>query len=78
MSVIFKRVCFGFGKEMKMEVKLNKVGEDFTVHRYENGYMVEVSNEDEEQNWKQKKVLCTNKTELFQFIERIMKTPLQD
>ena len=61
-----------------MEVKLNKVGEDFTVHRYENGYMVEVSNEDEEQNWKQKKVLCTNQTELFQFIERIMKTPLQD
>jgi len=68
----------GFGREMKMEIKLNKVGDDFTVHRYENGYMVEVNNEDEERNWKQKKVLCANQTELFQFIERIMKTPLQD
>ena len=44
--------------EMKMNIELHKVEEDFQVYRYENGYMLDIGTRDEEQNWKRKKIIC--------------------
>ena len=40
--------------------KLSKVNESFTVNRYDNGYMIEVSGRDEENDWKTVKLLCSS------------------
>jgi bifunctional DNA-binding transcriptional regulator/antitoxin component of YhaV-PrlF toxin-antitoxin module len=48
--------------------KLSKVNESFTVNRYDNGYMVEVSGRDSENDWKTSKIMCGTREELFDVI----------
>ena len=48
--------------------KLAKVNENFTVNRYDNGYMIEVCGRDSESDWKTCKILCTTQEELFEVI----------
>ena len=61
-------------KEMKMTKlnKLEKVNESFTVNRYDNGYMIEVSGRDHENDWKTCKVLCNSDEELFEVIKEAL------
>ena len=49
--------------------KLSKVNESFTVNRYDNGYMIEVSGRDEENDWKTVKLLCSSEDELLAIIK---------
>ena len=49
--------------------KLSKVNESFTVNRYDNGYMIEVSGRDEENDWKTVKLLCSSEDELLASIK---------
>jgi hypothetical protein len=49
--------------------KLAKVNESFTVYRYDNGFMIEVSGRDDDNEWKNCKVLCTTEAELFEVIK---------
>jgi hypothetical protein len=49
--------------------KLAKVNESFTVNRYDNGFMIEVSGRDDDNEWKNCKVLCTTEAELFEVIK---------
>ena len=49
--------------------KLSKVNESFTVNRYVNGYMIEVSGRDEENDWKTVKLLCSSEDELLAIIK---------
>jgi hypothetical protein len=61
-------------KEYKMKYleKLTKVNESFTVNRYDNGFMIEVSGRDTDNDWKSCKILCTNEDELFTVIKEAL------
>ena len=49
--------------------KLAKVNDNFSVNRYDNGWMVEVSGNDKKDDWKTVKVLCNTEEELFALIK---------
>lgn len=40
--------------------KLDKVNESFTVNRYDNGYMIEVSGRDKNNDWVTHQRLCSS------------------
>ena len=45
--------------------KLSKVNESITINRYDNGFMVEVSGRDNENDWKTAKILCSTEEEMM-------------
>jgi hypothetical protein len=49
--------------------KLAKVNDSFTVYRYDNGWMVEVSGNDKKEDWKTAKVMCNTEDELVALIK---------
>ena len=49
--------------------KLAKVNDSFSVNRYDNGWMVEVSGRDKKEDWKTMKVVCNTEEELIQLIK---------
>lgn len=53
----------------KLNDKLVKVNESFTVYRYDNGFMIEVSGKDDEGDWKTSKILCSTEEELLEIIK---------
>ena len=48
---------------------LEKVSDSFTIYRYDNGWMIEVSGRDEESDWKTRKILCNTEDELINIIK---------
>jgi hypothetical protein len=48
---------------------LEKVSDSFTIYRYDNGWMIEVSGRDEESDWKTRKILCNTEDELISIIK---------
>ena len=52
--------------------KLSKVNESFTINRYDNGFMVEVSGRDTENDWKTCKVMCNTEAELFEVVKEAL------
>ena len=53
---------------MQLSDKLAKCGDSLTVNMYDNGYMVEVSGRDGEDNWKNAKIMCIQLDEVFAVI----------
>lgn len=49
--------------------KLAKVNDNFTINRYDNGWMVEVNGRNEDDDWITTKVLCMSEEELFDCIK---------
>lgn len=49
--------------------KLAKVNDSFTINRYDNGWMVEISGRDTEDDWKTCKILCNTEEELVTLIK---------
>jgi hypothetical protein len=49
--------------------KLSKVNESITINRYDNGWMVEVSGRDDENDWKTAKILCGTPEEMIAVIQ---------
>lgn len=49
--------------------KLAKVNESITVNRYDNGFMVEVSGRDDENDWKTAKVLCGTEEDMIAVVK---------
>jgi len=49
--------------------KLAKVNESITINRYDNGFMVEVGGRDEENDWKNCKVLCNTEEEMIAVVK---------
>ena len=43
---------------MKLSDKLKKAGDSVNVYFYDNGYMVEVSGRDHDDDWKSAKIMC--------------------
>jgi len=48
--------------------KLSKVNDSFTINRYDNGFMVEISGRDDDNDWKSSKILCNSEEELLDII----------
>jgi hypothetical protein len=49
--------------------KLEKVSESITINRYDNGYMVEVSGRDDDNDWKTSKVICNTEEEMLTVVK---------
>ena len=49
--------------------KLTKVGDNFTVNRYDNGWMVEVGGRNKKDDWVTAKVMCSTEQELLEIIK---------
>ena len=62
----------------KKITKLNKVSESFTVNRYDNGFMIEVSGRDKNNDYKTAKIMCTTEAELIETIKEVMTMDLDD
>ena len=45
--------------------KLSKVNENISINRYDNGWMVEVGGRDDENDWKNCKILCNTEEEML-------------
>jgi hypothetical protein len=56
--------------------KLSKVNESFTINRYDNGFMVEVGGRDDDNDWKNCKVMCSTEAELFEVIKEALSMEL--
>lgn len=54
---------------MKLSDKLNKVGDSLTVNMYDNGYMVEVSGRNKDDEWGSAKILCNTFEDLVAVIK---------
>jgi hypothetical protein len=53
---------------MKLSDKLAKCGDSLTVNLYDNGFMVEVSGRDSEDDWKSAKIMCQTLDEVYAVI----------
>ena len=58
--------------------KLAKVNDSFSVYRYDNGWMVEVSGRDEKEDWKTSKVMCNTEDDLIALIKEYNQTDLAE
>jgi len=56
---------------MKISDKLAKVDSSYNVYIYDNGYMLEISGRDKEDEWASAKIMCSTKKELFELIDEI-------
>jgi hypothetical protein len=54
---------------MKIENKLTKISDSFTVNMYDNGYMFEASGRAEDGDWSSTKILCNTLDELVTLIK---------
>ena len=59
------------GINMKVSDKLAKVDESFTVSMYDNGFMVEVSGRDSDDEWASAKILCSTFEQVVETIKEI-------
>ena len=48
---------------------LVKVNDSFSVYRYDNGWMVEVSGQDKKDDWKTAKIMCPTEDDLVSLIK---------
>ena len=53
---------------MNLSDKLKKCNDSLTVNMYDNGYMVEVSGRDDNDDWKTAKIVCDTLEEVNQVI----------
>ena len=58
--------------------KLAKVNDSFSVYRYDNGWMVEVSGRDKKEDWKTSKVMCNTEDDLIALIKEYNQTDLAE
>ena len=49
--------------------KLAKVNESITINRYDNGFMVEVGGRNDDNDWKNCKILCNTEEEMLAVVQ---------
>lgn len=54
---------------MNISDKLSKVDESLQIYMYDNGYMVEVSGQDQDQDYRTARILCTDLAEVHRVVE---------
>jgi len=62
----------------KINFKLTKVNEAFTINMYDNGYMIEVSGRDHEDEWKTAKIIVSSVDELIELVKEATQLPRND
>ena len=62
----------------KIADKLTKVNESFTINMYDNGYMVEVGGQDEDERWKTSKIICATLDEVIDIVRQVNDMPRND
>jgi hypothetical protein len=62
----------------KISEKLVKANESFTINRYDNGFMIEVGGRDDNDDWKNAKVLCSSEAELIELIKETLALPVAE
>jgi len=55
-------------ENMKLSDKISKCNDSLTVNMYDNGYMVEVSGNDSNSDWKSAKIMCQTLEEVYAVI----------
>jgi len=60
---------------MKLSNKLAKCGDSLTVNMYDNGFMVEVSGRDDDDDWKTAKIMCQSLEEVTAVIKEAVNMP---
>jgi hypothetical protein len=58
-----------------MITKLVKVNEEFTVYRYDNGYMLQVGGHDADNDWVESKTIYVTQEDLLKNISKILELP---
>jgi hypothetical protein len=58
--------------------KLVKANESFTINRYDNGFMIEVGGRDDNDDWKNAKVIVATENELIDAIKEALALPLAE
>ncbi len=53
---------------MKLNDKIEKVNDNFSVYTYDNGFMLEISGRDDNGDWATAKILCKDLDELISLI----------
>jgi hypothetical protein len=54
---------------MKISDKIEKISEQFTVYRYDNGFMIEVSGRDSSEDYKTAKILVQDVDHLLTLVK---------
>lgn len=54
---------------MKLSDKLAKCGDSLTVNMYDNGFMIELSGRNSEDDWKSAKIMCQTLEEVYAVIK---------
>ncbi len=62
----------------KISEKLVKVSESFTINRYDNGFMLEISGKDKKEDWKTAKIMCNTEDELVSLVKEAINTELDN
>ena len=58
--------------------KLTKVSNSYTVNIFDNGFSVEISGRDADNDWKNSRVLCGSLEDLISVVEEIAALPQDD
>ena len=58
--------------------KIEKVNDSFSVYRYDNGWMIEISGRNDDGDYKTTKITCNTEDELFALIKEYNTMPLDD
>lgn len=56
-------------KIAKISDKLAKVNDSFTVYMYDNGFMLEISGNNQNEDWTNTKIVCTSIADLVELIQ---------
>jgi len=60
---------------MKISDKLEKIGEDISIKMYDNGFMVEISGRDSDDDWADVKIVCNTLDEVKELLSEASEMP---
>jgi hypothetical protein len=56
---------------MNVSEKLSKVSDNYTVNMYDNGFMIEISGRNNDNDWATAKILCSDLETVIQIVQEI-------
>jgi len=59
----------------KISDKLAKVGDNFSVNMYDNGFVFEISGKDSSDDWKTARILCSGMDEVVELFKEAVAMP---
>ena len=62
----------------KISDKLAKVNDNYTVNIYDNGFMIEVSGRDHDDEWNTTKIIVSSVDELVELVKEVSALPRND